>query len=159
MADKRDAGFVDDFRPVRLLAQDSQDLAVISALMQDAVVLPNDIGWLQGQRRFALVANRFRWEDPEAEERVRAGLHAENVRKVRSRGVDAEAQDKPISVLSLTFEPNPADEDDPSGTLRIACAGGAEFLIEVEALEVAMRDMTKPWAAKSRPEHEADEDV
>lgn len=163
MSDDRDASFVDNFRPARLMARDAEDLAVISALMQDAVVLSGDIAWLQGQRRFALVANRFRWEAPTAEERVRAGLHANNVVKVQARGVKPSAKSDPIAILSLSFEPRGEitgeiagdAADDPGGVLRLACAGDVEFLIEVEALEVAMSDMTKPWAAKSRPAHEA----
>ena len=161
MSDDRDASFVDNYRPARLLARDAEDLAVISALMQDAVALSGDIAWLQGHRRFALVANRFRWEAPQAEERVRAGLHANNVVKVQARGVNPAAKKDPIAILSLSFEPKSeitgGAEDDPGGVLRLACAGDVEFLIEVEALEVAMSDMTKPWAAKSRPAHEAGE--
>lgn len=188
MTDDRDASFIDAFEPARLVARDPEDLAVVSALLQDAVALSGDLAWLPKQGRFALVANRYRWETPSAEERVRAGAHVDHVRRVRVKGLDPAKKDRPVVLLSLIFEPaapattepsaqepnahepnahepNAQEQDgqphtDPGGVLRIACAPDAltgqpiEIALEVEVLEVALRDLTRPWAAKSRPAHE-----
>lgn len=160
MSDDRDASFIDSFKPARLLAQDAEDLSVISALLQDAVALAGDLAWLPKQGRFALVANRYRWEQPAAEERVRVGAHVDQVRRVRVKGLDPSKKDRPVVLLNLSFEPNEDQENDPGGQLRIACAPDAltgkpiEIALDIEALEVSLRDLTRPWAAKSRPAHE-----
>lgn len=160
--DPRDAGFLDSFKPARLVARDAEDLAVVSALMQDAVVLAKDVAWLPTSKRFALVANRYRWEAPDAEERVRVGIHFDGVRRARVRGVDAQNGDRPIVILALAFEPA---ETAPTGVLRFRCAPDpetgkdVEIALDVEAIDVSVRDMTRPWAAKGRPAHDVAPDV
>ncbi|MCI4661354.1 MAG: DUF2948 family protein [Neomegalonema sp.] len=155
--DRRDASFMDDDKPLRLRALDGEDLTVISALMQDAVVQVKDIAWLPGQRRFVLVANRYRWEAPAREERVRVGLHFDNVARARVKGVDLGDGEAVLALLAILFEPD--DPADPaSGTIYVTAAGGAEFALEVEALEASASDMTKPWSAKGRPAHEMPEE-
>lgn len=154
---ERDATFVDSFKPVRLLAQDPDDLSVLSALLQDAVALTKDVAWMASHRRFALVVNRYRWEAPAKEERVRCGVHFDSVLQARSKGIDAQRPDQPIVILALTFEPG---AEPPGGVLRIACApdpatgAPVEITLELEAIEAGLRDMTQPWAAKGRPAHE-----
>src|SRR5213079_3395622 len=53
--------------PLRLRAEDAEDLAVISACLQDALVSVRDLAYDREGRTFVLVANRFRWEAREAE--------------------------------------------------------------------------------------------
>ncbi len=151
-APAEDARFEDGVVPVRLLARDTDDLAVVSALLQDAALLLGDVAWLQNERRFVFVANRYRWEEPDAMERVRCGAHIEGVMAVRVRGVDPSSKKQPVALLSLTFEPSPT-EGDPGGILRFTLSGGAEFEVQLEAIEAAMKDLTRPWKARSRPEH------
>lgn len=152
-APQKDAAFEDAFRPTRLLAQETADLDVVSALFQDAILLLKETAWLQSERRFAFVANRYRWEEPDAHERVRTGAHFNGVSAVRARGVDFNAVDQPIVMLWIAFEPAP--EAAPSGRVRIACAGGGEILLEVEALDAAMADLSRPWKARRTPRHPA----
>lgn len=153
---RRDASFLDEFKPVRIAARDPEDLQVLSALLQDAVALSGDLAWLSAQRRFALVANRYRWEAPEARERVRVGVHFDDVARVRVKGLDPSVKDLPVSILAVSFEPG----EPPSGVVRIACAADpasgreVEIALEVEAIEASARDMTKPWPAKGRPAHD-----
>ncbi|MCI4666359.1 MAG: DUF2948 family protein [Neomegalonema sp.] len=146
----KDAAFEDAFRPTRLMAQDSDDLEVFSALLQDAVVLVKESAWLRAERRFAFVANRYRWEEPAMRERVRTGVHFDNVTAVQARGIDLTATDAPLVVLGVSFE---ANAQPPSGVVRIACAGGGDVRISVEALEAAMADISKPWKARRAPRH------
>lgn len=157
-----DASFLDSFKPARLMARDADDLSVVSALLQDAVALAKDVAWIPSRRRFALVANRYRWEAPDAGERVRVGVHFDDVSRARVRGVDPKQTDRPIVMLALAFEPA---EEPPGGVLRIICApdpetgAEVEIALEVEAIEANLRDMTKPWAAKGRPAHEVGGDA
>lgn len=145
-----DASFEDGFKPTRLVARDAADLEVFSALLQDAVVLVKETAWLKAERRFAMVAARYRWEEPGERERVRTGVHFDNVVSVRAKGVDLSAGDAPFVILAVTFEP--ADEA-PGGLLRIACANAAEIQLDVEAFEAAMADVSKPWKARRTPRH------
>ena len=145
-----DASFADSFRPTKLIAHDAEDLKVFSALFQDAVILVKETTWLKAERRFAFVANRYRWEEPQAKERVRTGAHFEGVVSVRARDIDLSAGETPLVVLSVAFEPGPTA---PAGAIRISCAGGGDILVEVEAVEAAMADISKPWKAQRAPRH------
>lgn len=139
-------------RPLRLRAETSEDLAVIAAVLQDAVGTLADVAWLPRQRRFAMVLNRFRWEEPVREdigERVRCGLSIENVGGVKGFGVDPASKERVVSLLDLVFEAG----EDGAGRLRIVLAGGAELALAVEALELSLQDISRPWPTPSVPSH------
>lgn len=153
-----DARFEDGARPARLLARDVEDLRVVSALLQDAALLLGDMGWRRPQRRFALVANRYRWEEPDALERVRVGVHFDGVLAARVRGVDLGQKSRPVALLALDFSPSEAPED-PGGVVRLTLSGQAEIALDVDALEVVFQDLTRPWRAKRRPAHPDDDAV
>lgn len=156
-----DARFEDgDERPLNLVARDADDLAVVSALVQDAVFPVAEMRWDRRSRRFALLVNRFRWEDRAAAEaagrpyeRARAVLAVADVTAVRTQGIDRGDRDTVLSLLSLAFAPGP----DGTGVLTLVLAGDGAIAVEVEALEVILRDVTRPYAAPSRkaPVHPA----
>ncbi|MEC9434506.1 MAG: DUF2948 family protein [Pseudomonadota bacterium] len=160
-----DARFEDaSERPLRLAAESVEDLAVISALMQDAAGLARDLAWMRRKRRFALFLTRFRWvagaradRAGRPYERVRSVALVEHVTGVRAAGVDPRDPDQALSVLQLVFEPS-AEPEDPSGVLRVLLAGDGEIAIEVEALEMRLEDVTRPYLAPSgkAPEHPGD---
>jgi len=144
--------------PLRLRAMDADDLQVISALVQDAVFPIAEMTWDQKRRRFALLLNRFRWEDlnPNTErkrdyERVQAVLVVEDVLKVSTQGLDRSEADLILSVLSLSFEAG----QDGAGRLEITLAGDGAVAVDVEVLEVTLQDVTRPYIAPSRsaPSH------
>lgn len=148
-----DARFEDgDERPLNLFAQDSDDLGVISALVQDAVLPITEMTWDRKARRFAALINRFRWEDRAAAEaakrpveRVRALLTVADVLAVRTQGIDRQDRDTVLSILSLTWEPGP----DGTGRLVLVLAGDGAVAIAVEALDISLRDVTRPYRAPS----------
>lgn len=144
--------------PVRLAARDADDLSVLSALVQDAVTRLSDMAYKARERRFAFMTNRYRWEAPDALERVRAGLHFEHVLAVKLRGLDLqdpEAKETPLALLGLRWT---AEADGPGGAVTLTFSGGGEARLEVEALEACLRDVSAPWRARRRPVHgEADE--
>lgn len=157
-----DARFEDGAeRPLRLRAESVEDLTVLSALVQDAVTESSEIAWARRHRRFVLLVNRFRWEDaPAAErqgrpfERVRALLVIDGVLSARSNGVDPRERDVVVSLLTLAFQPG----EDGGGTLRLLLAGDGEIALDVEALDVTLTDVTRPYRAPSghRPDHAGD---
>ena len=145
-------------RPLRLKALDSDDLAVMSSLTQDAVFPASEMRWDRKARRFALLLNRFRWEDaPNAKigkrsvERVQAMLSIEDVMSVKSQGVQAGDADTIMSLLSVSFEPS----IDGMGRVLMTLSGDGAIAIEVEALEIMLADVTRPYIApsKSVPQH------
>ena len=144
--------------PLNLGAADRDDLSVISALLQDAVFTVRDISWKPGQGRFALLLNRFRWEDEGRErhgaERVRSVLVIDNVQGVASQGIDRSDKDTILSILSVSFEPHAAD--DVSGYITLTLAGDGALRAQIEALEVSLRDVTRPYRAPSgkAPDHD-----
>lgn len=148
-----DASFQDGGEePLRLVAQDDDDLKVISALVQDAVLPVTELKFDIKRRRFALFLNRFRWEDRnEAErvgrayERVRSVLVVEDVLKVQSFGFDRADKDLVLSLLSLDF----AASAEGAGRLTLTLAGDGAIALDIEALEVRLDDVTRPYRAPS----------
>ena len=138
--------------PLRLVVQDADDLKVISTLVQDAVLPAAELAFDARRRRFALLLNRFRWEDRvEAErvgrayERVRSLLVVEDVRKVQTMGFDRGDKDLVLSLLSMDFTPG----EDGTGRLTLTLAGDGAIALDVEALEVRLDDVTRPYRAPS----------
>jgi hypothetical protein len=157
-----DATFEDGAEnPLRLQAMSPEDLAILSALVQDAVFPASEMKWRRRSRDFAILLNRFRWEDKTSAEkrsrpyeRVQSILLVTDVAKVASQGVDRGDADTVLSVLSLSWEP----ADDGTGRLTLTLAGDGAVAVDVECLDVTLADVTRPYAAPSgkAPDHEPD---
>ena len=153
----QDARFEDGREaPLNLGALDVEDLQVISSLAQDAVFPASEMRWDAKTRRFALLLNRVRWEDDgktrHAPERVQSVLVVSNVQKVASQGVPKGDADTILSLLSCEF----TETDGPSGDLTLTLAGDGAIRLSVEALELSLKDVTRPYAAPSKklPHHD-----
>jgi hypothetical protein len=148
-----DARFEDgDDAPLRLIAQDAEGLAVLAALVQDAVFPATEMTYARTRRRFALMLNRFRWEDlPAAEkagrrvERVRSLLVFQDVLRVQSQGIERRDADTVMSLLEIRFEPG----EDGTGRVILVLAGDGEIALSVESLDATLRDVTRPYLAPS----------
>lgn len=143
---------------LKLLALDAEDLAVISAHVQDAVLRVGDIVFDETSGRLVLGINRFAWEVRPARrifgkqhERRRSMLHFDRITKLRSTGIDRKEEDTILSVLAVTFEAD--NQVEPGGTLTIVFSGEAAMQAEVECIEVRMSDQGGAWAASGRPRH------
>jgi hypothetical protein len=149
---------IPDAADLRLHALDHEDLALVSAILQDALIRVGDLAYLPGQRRFALVGARFdRVAEAEGRlERCRAGLHFEGVQRVRLLRVAHDRPETVLELLAVTFEPGP---DAPSGVVTLVFAGGAAIQLDVECVEVQMRDIGPRWAVKTRPSHDLGPDA
>jgi hypothetical protein len=135
--------------PLKLLAQDEDDLAVISAAMQDAVAKVGDIVFEPKGRRLTIAFNRYSWEAGGGA-RVRSGLQLGGVLKVETRKVRRDAPDSVIEILAMTFEPGAA----PGGTVTLALAGGGDLRATVECVEAVLADVSQPWPTPRKPAHE-----
>ncbi|MEL7262432.1 MAG: DUF2948 family protein [Pseudomonadota bacterium] len=142
--------------PLNLGALDTDDLQVISSLVQDAVFPITEMRWEARARRFALLLNRFRWEDAgkerHAPERVQALLSFEDVLRVSSQGIDRSDTDMILSILSVSFDAG----EDGAGHITLTLAGDGAIRLTVEAIDATLRDVTRPYVAPSKtvPEHD-----
>lgn len=144
--------------PLRLMAQDAEDLSVLSVHLQDAELKVSDIVYLPRERRFAFAVDRFDWERRTLENkncRRRTAVHFDDVIKVSSKGVPLEDKDKVLNLLAMAFEPGEA----PGGSVLLLIEGGASIKLEVECLEAALKDLGPTWdctCCPSHPESEAE---
>ena len=164
-----------DTAPLRLRASDGEDLRVIAAVLQDALVPLSDMTFQRRERRFVLVANRFRWESrdgrpPDAEavpddqddadasfadgearplyERVNCGLRFGKVANVRMRGFDPHQRDQILNLLTIDAEP---------GAVTLVFADGGAIRLEVSDIDCHLEDIGEPWPTRWRPFHELDD--
>lgn len=140
---------------LKLLALDEEDLAVVSAHLQDAVVKLCDMGFLPRRQRFALLLNRFDWGQKvlfNETVRHRTGLHFERVRAVKCRGLEGAQKNGVLNLLAVTFMPT----DAPSGHVLLTFSGGAEVRLEVECIEAGLSDLGPAWGCAHAPKHVSD---
>ncbi|RUM17442.1 DUF2948 family protein [Rhizobium phaseoli] len=139
---------------LKLVALDDEDLAIISAHMQDSVFKVGDIDWSPREAQFALAANRFVWEGAGRKrrgfERRRAALVFKRVLAVRSLGIDRTKRDEVLSLLALRFEKK---GEGPDGTVELTLSGNASIALDVECIEIQLADIGGAWEAASKPRH------
>lgn len=159
--------------PVKLRARDFEDLEVVAAWLQDALVPLVDVIYLKREKRFVMVANRFRWEaidrgeapasvgagpDGDAHfedgspapafERVNCGVCFDRVRAVRFRGVELANKDQILNLLTLHVE---------SGAVTLLFSGEAAIRLEVDAIACHVEDLSEPWPTHWQPTHDEPE--
>jgi hypothetical protein len=141
-----------------LKAEAPEDIAILSALVQDAIFPIEEMRWDRKGRRLALLLNRFRWEDRATAEatgrpyeRARALLVVGGVTALASQGIDRTASGTILSLLSLKWEA----EADGAGQIVLTLAGDGAIRARVECIDITLRDVTRPYVAPSRhmPHH------
>ena len=138
---------------LKLRAADGEDLAVISAILQDSLVTIGEMTYLPDENRFVLVANRFRWEPqagqaPKKGERVLTGLCIDGVKAVSRRGFSPRESDRILSLLALH-----AEGEGAQASLILNFAGGSSVRLEVEQIMCHLDDLGEPWPTRWRPKH------
>jgi hypothetical protein len=142
---------------LKLRAGDSDDFAVISAILQDALVAIGEMAYLPEESRFVLVANRFRWE-PETSgtrknfERTLSGLCFDGVKAVQRRGFNPREADRILSLLAIRVDAD-TDPTAKSATILLEFAGGSSVRLEVTDLLCHLDDLGEPWPTRWRPKH------
>ncbi len=157
-------------QPVKLRARDPQDMSVLSAVLQDALVRPADMTYLASDKRFVMVVSRFRWEHPECEvlpepeseselegdarfeeagqhilfERVNAGVCFDRVGRVRTRGLGARDHQRILNLLAVEVE---------ARAITLVFSDGPVIRLEVSAIACHLEDLGEPWATPWRPAH------
>ena len=140
---------------LKLMAVDAEDLQVISACCQDAVMRVQELEYRASEKRFIVSMNRFAWEETDnksqPDERRKSVLHFERVLGVKTQGINPKDKDTILSLLSVSFSKSVA----PGGIIELTFAGDGAIALEVECIEAQLGDLSAAWAASSRPDHEA----
>lgn len=156
------------YRPLKLRARDEEDLTILSAHLQDAIVPIIDVGFDAPSRRFVMVVNRFKWEAgaQEAENalgsdetdqegrprpvylRTNCGVRIDGVTAVRCKGIDLKDRGRMLDLLALRFE---------AGTLILEFAGDAAIALSVREIDIRIEDVGEAWPTTLRPEHRFEE--
>ena len=136
---------------LKLIALDREGLGVISAHIQDTCVKRVDMTWLPQQRRFLVAGMRYDWVGAKTgpEERVSSVLRFDRVLRVSHLGLTETNADATLNLLAVTFEKT----DPPVGIIILAFADGALVRLDVECIEVELRDMGHRVPAQACPGH------
>jgi hypothetical protein len=150
---------------LKLVALDKDDIEVMSAHLQDALVKVGDILWRPRERRFVMAVKRFDWMNvvdadalkskaPEYR-RCRTALRFERVVSCKCRGLDQNGKDSVLNLLAVGF----AEHDAPAGAVTLTFSGGGAIRLEVECLEAELVDLGEVFAAAACPDHFANTKV
>ena len=139
---------------LKLLGKNQEDLKVISAYLQDSILIIRDIVFLKQNRTFVIIVNRFMWEDVEKgvfrqNKRIRCAVKFEEVVKVKSKNINQKNKNKPLECLAIKC----SSIFDETYKIRIFFAGNSIITIIAEAIEVTLHDLGKPWYVKRIPVH------
>lgn len=139
---------------LRLRVEDDEDLAVLSTVLQDALVPVRDIAFLPGDNRLAMVVNRYKWEgEQDQAERVLCAVAVESVRRVRRRGIDQTRPGHLLSILAVRRVPG-----QPEGAaVEILFAGGGAIRVEAARLLLRAEDVEEPYPTAWHPKHPVDD--
>ena len=139
---------------LKLVGQNQEDLKVISAYLQDSVVVIKDIVFLKKNRTFVMMLNRFMWEDVERgvfreNKRIRCAVKFEEVISVMSKNINQKNENKPLECLAI--ESSLITEE--KYKINVFFAGGGIITIILEVIQVIMYDIGEPWFVKYVPKH------
>src|SRR5262245_32221047 len=145
---------------LKLIALDAEDLAIISAHLQDAVLMVADMAFLPREKRFAAVANRFDWVEALNNDaarkrhyaRRRTALRFDRGLSAQVHGIDPKSKGAVVALLAIAFEPG----EPPAGSITLRFADGGAIRLNVECIEAELRDLGPVWEARSKPEHPDD---
>jgi hypothetical protein len=143
---------------LKLRAADAEDLAVLSAILQDSLVTIGEMTYLPDENRFVLVANRFKWEPQTGSlsakgERVLTGLCIDGVKAVSRRGFSPRDSDRILSLLALHVEGEGTEGAGAPASLILNFAGGSSVRLEVQQIMCHLDDLGEPWPTRWRPKH------
>ena len=146
--------------PLKLVALDGDDMQVVSAHLQDAVIHTADIHWRPTEKRVVVGLNRFDWESANGQSpefrRCQSALRFERVLSCKCRNVDRDGhKSEALNLLAVAF----SETDAPGGVVTLTFAGGVALRLEVECLEVELADLGPSWGTEICPDHYLDGNI
>lgn len=139
--------------PLKLVALHKDDIEIVSAHLQDAIVKVADVHWRRPENRLVVALGRFDWEaahreTPEYRRRL-AALRFDRVLACKCRNMSPQDKDAVLNLLAVEF----VETDGPAGVVTLVFSGGAALRIEVECLEAELADLGPCWETAKCPEH------
>lgn len=138
---------------LKLIALDREDLEVVSAHLQDAVVKVGEVIWRPAENRVVIALNRFDWEaavgETPAWRRRRAALRFDRVQSCKCRMLNCAAKEQILNLLAIEF----AETNAPGGVITLSFSGGGVLRLDVECLEAEVVDLGPVWQAAACPHH------
>lgn len=131
---------------LKLRAQSLEDVAVLSACVQDAVLKRGDMAYIAEQASFVVMVNRYLWEMAEAKQRIRTGIRFRTVTRVRQKAVPGSPDDL-LYLLAIQYQPSEKQ-------ICLVFAENSEIRLDVEDCEVILEDIGAPWPARRMPTHD-----
>lgn len=145
--------------PLKLSARDAVDLAVVSAMVQDALTRARDMTFQERERRFLILLDRFMWERDDGNpiegklyNRVRSVIHFDDVVGIQTLNIDMTAREEVLELLTVAA----TDSSDSSAKIELVFAGGGVIRLDVDCIECRLTDRGRPWMTRRRPVHAAD---
>lgn len=139
---------------LKLLASSEEDLKVISAHLQDAIVSVSDIASLKKNRIFLMQLNRFMWEDVEKgvfrkNKRIRTILKFDNILNVSSKNISQKKNIRFLDFLTIESKMLP----DKSFEIKLIFSGDCIIKLNAEVIDVTLDDQGSSWESKTKPKH------
>jgi hypothetical protein len=145
--------------PLKLSARDAVDLAVASAMAQDALTRARDMTFQERERRFLILLDRFMWERDDGDpiegklyNRVRSVIHFDDVVGIQTLNIDMTAREEVLELLTVAA----TDSSESSAKIELVFAGGGVIRLDVDCIECRLTDRGRPWMTRRRPVHAAD---
>ena len=144
----------DEKKNLKLIAKSQEDLKVISAYSQDSIVAVKDIIFLEKNRIFVMIVNRFMWEDIEKgihrqNKRIRCAIRFEGILKVKSKKINQSNKNKHLECLAIKCN----EILDKNYEINFFFSGGGVITLISELIEVVMHDLGVSWYVKHFPKH------
>jgi hypothetical protein len=142
---------------LKLRAEDGDDLAVLSACLQDAIVPVRDLAYVRDRQMFVFIANRFRWESglrpapgDFRRQRILCAVTFEAVDAASYRGFSRRDEDRILALLAIRPEPAPGG----GAAIHLEFSGHAAIRLEVARIQCRAKDLGEPWPTPWHPRHE-----
>ena len=138
---------------LKLKADDKNDLKVFAAYLQDSITVPQDIKYLEKNKTFICVFNRFMWEDAEKgifrdNKRIRSALKIDEVRSVKSKNLNPDEK-KALEFLTVNIE----QDNKENININLLFSGNMTISVNVEAINATLEDFSDSWKTKTKPFH------
>ena len=141
------------FSYLKLKANDKNDLKVFAAYLQDSVIIPQDIKYLEKNKTLICIFNRFMWEDAEKgifrdNKRIRSAFKIDEVRSVKSKNLNPNEK-KALEFLTINIE----QDNKENININLLFSGNMTISVSVEAINATLEDFSDSWKTKTKPFH------
>jgi hypothetical protein len=144
----------DEKNNLKLICKNQEDFKVVSAYSQDSIVAVKDIIFLEKNRIFVMVVNRFMWEDVEKgshrrNKRIKCAVRFEGILKVKSKKINQKNRNKRLECLAIKCN----EILGKNYEINFFFSGGGVITLISEFIEVVMHDLGASWNVKHFPKH------